>query len=92
MNNRYFKVTEVDAYTLDDVILCGMQSGCPLVNGMPWSFNFLGIPVSHETDDKYIIIGGGGVHMTHNDMLLIHSDKCTVVPMQEFAREYMGDM
>jgi len=71
MNNRHSKVTYVDAYTLDEIILCGMKSNKVLINEMPWSFEFAGMPVSHETDDLYLI-GGAGLHMSHKDVLLIY--------------------
>lgn len=31
------------------------QPGANIVNGMPWSFDFHGLPVTHESDRCYLI-------------------------------------
>ena len=45
----------VEAITLRSLILHGFSVGANVVNGMPWSFNYHGIPVSHENDNLYLI-------------------------------------
>lgn len=31
-----------------------------IVNGMPWSFTFHGVPITHESDDCYLMPGTTG--------------------------------
>ncbi len=47
--------------TFEKLVLFGISSRAPLINGMPWAFQYKGLPVSHETDGCYLI-GTGGVH------------------------------
>lgn len=49
----------------------GRQSS--IINGKPWSFTYKGHPISHETDDCYIVPSlenPNGHHMTPNDVLI----------------------
>lgn len=43
--------------TFDGLVVHGKLSGASLhgASQMPWSFDFYGHPVTHETDDRYII-------------------------------------
>lgn len=41
--------------TFHDFVEYGRKSGGNIVNGMPWSFSFDGIPVTHETDTCYLL-------------------------------------
>ena len=91
MNNQYFKVTEAEAYTLDEIIQFGLRHSANIVDGMPRSFDFLGFPISHENDNLYIV--GNGLHISHKEVLAIHKDKhLEIIPMTRFVREYMEDM
>lgn len=49
------KPVVVEAITFDELVKHGQDSGGNIVNGMPWSFKYKGYPVSHETDDCYLI-------------------------------------
>lgn len=42
-------------YTFDQFVHYGACHGANIVNGMPWSFQFYGHPVSHENDDRYLV-------------------------------------
>ena len=90
-DNRYYHdLTDVIAFTLDEVVLHGIKSGAHLYGGMPWSFNFATHPVTHENDNVYLI-GGMGEHMTHKDMLVIETKNIgnfKIVPMEEFIATY----
>lgn len=63
----------IDAISFEDFIQHGRDSGAIINNGMPWSFTYLGRPVSHETDDHYLITlsSGATVHFT-KDMMLVN--------------------
>lgn len=39
------------------MIQYGIDSGAELHNGFPWSFDFHGLPATHEEDDSYIVDG-----------------------------------
>lgn len=41
--------------TFEDLIQFGRDNGATIVKGMPWSFTFCGLPISHERDDLYLI-------------------------------------
>lgn len=42
-------------YTFEQFVEYGRYHGANIVNGMPWSFQFHGFPVSHENDEHYLI-------------------------------------
>jgi hypothetical protein len=77
VSNKYrSKPVEVEAYT---------------VNGMPWSFNFKGYPVTHERDDLYMIQLGGEAslrYLTPNSMLVIGADCTYVIGQKIFEESY----
>jgi hypothetical protein len=61
----------VEAITFDELVAYGIAAGGNIVNGMPWSFNFKGYPITHETDDCYLIPTlEGTMNMTRDDMLM----------------------
>lgn len=47
-----------EAITFDELVEIGKASGCPLHNGMPWSFKYQGHPITHENDNEYLIPSG----------------------------------
>jgi hypothetical protein len=55
MAKYYKKSTVVDAITFNELIEYGKQHAENMVNGIPWSFKYMGWPVTNETDDHYII-------------------------------------
>lgn len=46
---------ESEPMTFDEFVQYGREHGKNTVNGVPWSFYFHGVPVTHETDRKYSI-------------------------------------
>lgn len=61
----------IEAVTFDEFVEHGRQSGCELIEGMPWSFEFNGHPVTHENDACYLIPTLEGVmRFTPEDMLI----------------------
>ena len=66
------KPVEIEAYTFDEFIELGKTLTKELVDGMPWSFNINGYPVTHCSDELYLISTLEGDHnMTIDDMLII---------------------
>lgn len=66
------KPVEIEAITFDELVEFGLKSpGVNIVAGMPWSFDYQGHPVTHETDDCYLIPTLEGVmRMERGDMLI----------------------
>ncbi len=65
------KPVVIEAITFDELVEHGRQSGCDLVNNMPWSFQYKGQPVTHENDECYLIPTlEGVVEFTSQDMLI----------------------
>lgn len=62
----------IEAITFDDLVRHGLKTGANIVNGMPWSFNYAGHPITHENDDCYLIPTlEGTMKMTSGDMLIV---------------------
>lgn len=74
---KYRKKPEiVDAITFDEFVAYGKKNTDNIVNGMPWSFEFRGYPITHENDNCYIIAftkGDYNLYFTSKDMLIIDS-------------------
>lgn len=66
------KPIEIEAITFDEMIEHGMNfQEANIVDGVPWSFEYQGHPITYEGDDCYLILTLEGNHrMTRNDMLL----------------------
>jgi len=61
----------IEAITFDEFIAYGKANTDNIVEGMPWSFEYNGHPVTHETDTLYLIPTLEGVHnFTPEDMLI----------------------
>ena len=64
------KPVVIEAITFDELVEHGRQSGA-IVNGMPWSFEYNGHPITHENDDCYLIMTlEGTMRMDRGDMLI----------------------
>lgn len=70
----------VEAITFDELVEYGRLHGTHvvsrlhgtnIVNGMPWSFDYKGKPITHENDDCYLIPTlEGTMRMERGDMLI----------------------
>lgn len=49
------KPVVIDAITFDELVEYGKNHGANIVNGMSWSFEYNGHPITHETDSCYLI-------------------------------------
>jgi len=72
----------VEAVTFDELIAYGLTQTDNVYNNMPWSFKYMGIPVTHETDDCYII--GGDSRFTKNQLLIIKDNEVSIVEADAF--------
>lgn len=50
---------DIQAVTFDALVEYGKTHGANIVNGMPWSFEYEGIPITHENDQCYLICAPG---------------------------------
>lgn len=66
------KPVVIEAITFDELVAYGLAHGTGLVvNGMPWSFDYNGHPITHENDDCYLIPTlEGTMKMARGDMLI----------------------
>lgn len=65
------KPVVIEAITFDEFIEYGKSHTDNIVEGMPWSFEYNGWQVTHETDTRYLIPTLEGVHeFTPEDMLI----------------------
>ena len=71
----------VEAITFDELIQYGLTQTQNIYNNMPWSFEYKGIPVTHETDDCYII---GTERFTKNHLLVEKSSEISIVEKDAF--------
>lgn len=61
----------VEAITFSDLVQYGRDSGAVCHNGMPWSFDYKGHPITHENDECYLIPTlEGTMKMGKDDMLI----------------------
>jgi hypothetical protein len=65
------KPVVIEAITFEEFIEYGKQNGGNIVNGMPWSFEYNGHPVTNENDECYLIPTlEGTMRFTPDDMLI----------------------
>ncbi len=65
------KPVVITAITFDELVEHGRLSGANQHNGMPWSFEYGGHPLTHENDDCYLIPTlEGTMRFERGDMLI----------------------
>ena len=65
------KPVKIEAITFNEFVEYGKNHTKNIVNGMPWSFEYNGHPVTHENDERYLIPTLEGTHnFTPQDMLI----------------------
>ena len=65
------KPVVIEAITFNELVAYGIRVGAPTHNGMPWSFDYAGHPITHENDDCYLIPTlEGTMKFTRGDMLI----------------------
>ena len=72
----------VEALSFDELIQYGLTQTDNVYNNMPWSFEYMGVPITHETDDCYII--GGYTEFTKNQMLVVKDGELQIVDVDAF--------
>jgi hypothetical protein len=66
------KPVVIEAITFDELVEYGRKNGdANIVNGMPWSFDYNGHPITHEDDNCYLIPTlEGTMRFERGDMLI----------------------
>lgn len=72
MTKAIKKPVEIEFITFEDFVEYGKQNSTNIAeNGMPWSFDYKGHPISHETDEAYVVPTlEGTLLFTPNDVLI----------------------
>lgn len=90
------KQDSVQALNWEEFIQYGKENVDHLTEGMPWSFNYKGNPVTHENDERYYItssVGGGSYHMEPGKMLVMYDDRSVnILPELQFNQLYELDV
>lgn len=65
------KPVVIEAITFKELVEYGRNNNANIVNGMPWSFQYAGHPITHENDECYLIPTlEGTMRLTPQDMLI----------------------
>lgn len=65
------KPVVIEAITFDELVEYGKAHGANIVNGIPWSFEYQGQPITHENDNCYLIPTlEGTMKFNRGDMLI----------------------
>jgi radical SAM protein with 4Fe4S-binding SPASM domain len=94
MKMKYRKI--IEAITFEEFVEYGKNNGGNIVNGMPWSFNYNGHPVTHENDECYLIPTlEGTIRFTPQDMLIVGFNgkiyPCKIAIFEKTYDEIMDD-
>ena len=84
------KPVVIEAITFEELVEYGRAHGGNIVNGMPWSFDYKGQPVTHENDDCYLIPTLEGIMRFDRGDMLITGVKGEIYPCKAdiFAATY----
>ena len=74
------KAVEIEAITFDELVEYGKANGANIVDGMPWSFDYQGQPITHENDDCYLIPTLEGTMRFNRGEMLITGVKGEIYP------------
>lgn len=66
-------------YTFEQFIEYGKNNSANIVDGMPWSFQFYGHPVTHENNDLYLITSTyPPIRFSRGEIIEVVGDKLVV--------------
>lgn len=84
------KPVVIEAIMFDELVEHGKAAGANCVNGMPWSFQYKGYPITHENDNCYLIPTLEGTMRFERGDMLITSVKDEIYPCKPdiFAATY----
>lgn len=69
---RYkLKSPELIAIGFAEIVEYGLSNTKNIVDGMPWSFDYMGLPVTHENNECYLITTKEAVYQITPDTMLL---------------------
>jgi hypothetical protein len=74
------KPVVIDAINFDELVQYGKENGGNIVNDMPWSFTYMGQPITHENDGCYLIPTLEGIMRFDKGDMLITGVKGEIYP------------
>lgn len=88
------KPVVIEAITFEEFIEYGRKHTDNIVDGMPWSFEYNGWVVTHETDTCYLIPTLEGIHNFTPDDMLITVVKGEIYPCKKdiFEKTYEAEI
>lgn len=90
MNKFRKKPVVITAITFDQLVAHGLKQAKAVSNGLPWAFEYGGHPITHESDDCYLIPTLEGTMKMGRDDMLITGVKGEIYPCKRdiFAATY----
>ena len=91
MNKAIKKPIEIEFYTFEEFVEYGKQANPDSIHedGLPWSFEFKGHPVTNENSDVYLVpTNHGYVEFSKNDILLVQSGEIYPIKKEVFEQTY----
>ena len=90
MSKYKLKPLIAEALTFDELMEYGRTQTDNVYNNMPWSFEYLGYAVTHETDTCYIIsCENDSVYFTPEKMIVLTgNEQICVLDLDQFNRLY----
>lgn len=84
------KPIELEVINFNELVELGIKSGAATHNGMPWSFDYKGHPITHENDNTYLIVTLEGTMRLNRGDLLITGVDGEIYPCKPdiFAKTY----
>lgn len=80
---KYQNTQVVEALTFEEFVAYGLTNSDSIVDGIPWSFDYKGHPVTHENDECYLLptieTSQLGAKMTTGDMIVTYENGDTIV-------------
>ena len=74
------KPVVVEAITFEELVEYGKAHNANIINGMPWSFEYNGHPITHENDECYLIPTLEGTMKFNKGDMLITGVKGEIYP------------
>lgn len=93
MGKAIKKPIEIEFITFEDFVEYGKQNSSNIAeNGMPWSFDYKGHPISHENDEAYVIPTLEGTLLFTPNEVLITGVKGEIYPCRKDIFEATYDI
>lgn len=90
MSRFRIKPTEVEVITFDELVQFAIDAGAPLVEGVPWAFEYQSYAFTHETNDRYTYATRQGTRSFERGEMLVtdpHGELFPCTP-EDFALHF----